>query len=142
MADRRIKEFHVCLIHSRQTVEIRYMLPNARRFEDGKIWLPKCNSIRSRPGYVEPEVYFRVVHAAQNGHISAPVAPYCEQKVEVALGDRRGRSKTASLIHILPSVKLASIFLLRSGGERFELEFDGDSRDPGKIRFGLGDAEF
>jgi len=39
-------------------------------------------------GRVEPEVYFRVVHAAQNGHKGAPVAPYREQMVEIALGPK------------------------------------------------------
>jgi len=28
------------LIHSRQTIEIWYALPNSRRFEDSNIWLP------------------------------------------------------------------------------------------------------
>lgn len=27
-------------------------------------WLPKCNSMRTRPGRVETEVYFRIVHLA------------------------------------------------------------------------------
>lgn len=52
------------------------------------IWLPKCNRTRSRPGWVEPEVFFRVVHLAQNGHNSAPVAAYREQTVEIALGPK------------------------------------------------------
>jgi hypothetical protein len=29
-------------IHSRQTIEIWYMLPNTRRFADCNIWLPKA----------------------------------------------------------------------------------------------------
>ena len=41
---------------------------------------------RSPNRQTEPEVYFRVVHAAQNGHKGAPVAPYREQMVEIALG--------------------------------------------------------
>jgi hypothetical protein len=61
-----------------------------------KCWLPKCNSIRSRPGWVEPEVYFRIVHAAQYGPNSAPVAAYREQMVEIALRDPRGPSKIAT----------------------------------------------
>ena len=44
--------------------------------------------MRTRPGWVEPEVYFRVVHAAQNGHKDAPVAAYREQTVEIALGPK------------------------------------------------------
>ena len=34
----------------------------------------------------EPEVYFRVVHAAQVGHNGGPVATYREQMGEIALG--------------------------------------------------------
>jgi hypothetical protein len=47
--------------------------------------LPKCNSMRTCPGLVEPEVYFRIVHATRNGHKGAPVAAYREQMVEIAL---------------------------------------------------------
>jgi len=53
-----------------------------------KCWLPICNSIRSRPGWDEPEIYFRIVHLAQVGHPGAPVAAYREQTVEIALGPK------------------------------------------------------
>jgi hypothetical protein len=53
-----------------------------------KCWLPLCNSLRSRPGRIVPEIYFRVVHAAQNGQKGAPVAAYREQMVEIALGPK------------------------------------------------------
>lgn len=39
-------------------------------------------------GRVEPEVYFRVVHAAQNGQNGAPVATYREQMFEITLGPK------------------------------------------------------
>ena len=51
-------------------------------------WLPICNSIRSRPGWIEPEIYFRIIHLAQVGNPGAPVAPYREQTVEIALGPK------------------------------------------------------
>jgi len=38
---------------------------------------------------MDPEVWFRVVHLAQNGHNSAPVAAYREQMVEIVLGPKR-----------------------------------------------------
>jgi len=76
------------LIHSRKTVEIWYVLPNSQRFANCNIWLPKCNSMRTRPGWIEPEVYFRVVHAAKDGHSGTPVATYREQTVEIALGPK------------------------------------------------------
>jgi len=44
--------------------------------------------MRTRPGWVEPEVYFRVVHLTQDGHGCAPVATYREQTVEIALGPK------------------------------------------------------
>jgi hypothetical protein len=34
------------LIHSRQTIEIWYMLPNTQRFADGNIWLPMDRSLQ------------------------------------------------------------------------------------------------
>jgi len=74
------------LIHSRQTIEIWYALPNSRRFEDSNIWLPICNRLRTRTEVVEPEVWFRIVHLAQNGPNSAPVTAYREQWVDIALG--------------------------------------------------------
>jgi len=49
--------------------------------------IPICNSIRSRPGWVEPEVYFRIVHLAQNAISGARAAIY-EQMVEIALGPK------------------------------------------------------
>jgi hypothetical protein len=48
--------------HSRQTIEIWQVLPNSRRFEDSNLWLPECNSLRTRPGRAETEIYFRIVH--------------------------------------------------------------------------------
>jgi hypothetical protein len=53
-----------------------------------KCWLPICNSIRSRPGWAEPEVYFRIVHLAQDCQPGAHVAAYREQMVEIALGPK------------------------------------------------------
>lgn len=44
--------------------------------------------MRTRPGLVEPEVYFRIVHLAQVGRSGAPVAAYREQTVEIALGPK------------------------------------------------------
>lgn len=52
------------------------------------IGLPKCNSMRTSPGAVEQEVYFRIVHDAEVGHQGAPVAAYREQTVEIALGSK------------------------------------------------------
>ena len=64
------------------------MLPNTRRLAVGDIWLPICNRMRTRPGRVEPEIYFRVTHLAQDAQRGAPVAPCREQTVEIALGPK------------------------------------------------------
>jgi hypothetical protein len=50
------------------------------------IWLPICNRLRTSPGGLEPEVWFRIVHLAQDSYNGAPVAAYREQTVEIALG--------------------------------------------------------
>jgi hypothetical protein len=42
--------------------------------------------MRTRPGHVEPEVYFRVVHLAQVGQNRPLLDRNCGQTVEVALG--------------------------------------------------------
>jgi hypothetical protein len=44
--------------------------------------------MRTGPGWVEPEVYFRIVHVAQDSHNGAPLAAYREQTVEIALGPK------------------------------------------------------
>lgn len=44
--------------------------------------------MRTRPGWVEPEVYFRIIHVAQNGYPGAPMATYRKQTVEIALGPK------------------------------------------------------
>ncbi|MGZ8450238.1 MAG: hypothetical protein ACXWWV_11720, partial [Candidatus Deferrimicrobiaceae bacterium] len=76
------------LIHSRETVEIWYVLPKPQRFADCNIWLPKCTSMRTRPGWIEPEVWFRIVHAALDSHNGGPVAACREQAVKIALGPK------------------------------------------------------
>lgn len=54
-----------------------------------KDWLAECNSSRrGRPGRAEPEIWFRIVHVAMDGHHVAPVAAYREQTVEIALGPK------------------------------------------------------
>ena len=43
---------------------------------------------RSTNRQTEPEVWFRIVHIAQEGHNGAPVAAYREKTVEIALGPK------------------------------------------------------
>jgi hypothetical protein len=46
--------------------------------------------LRTRPGSVEPEVWFRIVHMALHDRNGAPMAAYREQTVEIALGPKKG----------------------------------------------------
>jgi hypothetical protein len=57
--------------------------------------------MRTRPGRVEPEVFFRVVHAAQAGHNGAPVAAYLEQMVEIARKEGISRGRVTQVIGML-----------------------------------------
>ena len=52
----------------------------------GKVLAPQMS--RSTNRQVDPEVWFRIFHLAQVGHPGSPVAPYCEQTVEIALGPK------------------------------------------------------
>jgi hypothetical protein len=74
------------LIHSRQTIEIWYGLPNRASVRTPGYLAP--HMCRSTNRQAEPEVYFRIVHATQNCHNGAPVAAYREQEVEIALGPK------------------------------------------------------
>jgi len=77
------------LIHSRETVEIWYCLPNSQRFANSNIWLPGWNRLRTRPGRVELEVYFRIVHIAKDSQHNGPAAVCCNQAVEITSGPKR-----------------------------------------------------
>jgi hypothetical protein len=51
--------------------------------------VPERNSSRrGRPGWAEPEIWFRIVHVAADGPKGAHVAAYREQTVEIALGPK------------------------------------------------------
>jgi hypothetical protein len=62
----------------------------------GKCWLPTCNRLRTRPGRVESEIYFRIVHVVSVRRNSAPVAVRREQTVEIALGPENFHTKQYS----------------------------------------------
>jgi hypothetical protein len=85
-------------------------------YGSSNIWLPICNSTRTRPGWVEPEIYFRIVHLSHVVHPGAPVVAYREQTVEIAL-DPKGafdsgnigalmrRVATDQVVNVLPRRK-------------------------------------
>jgi hypothetical protein len=74
------------LIHSRQTFEIWYGLPNTRRFEDCSIWLPVVDSFRAFCAVQLPETE-AVSHVSENlqaKRFSLPfqyIPPVCDVRV-------------------------------------------------------------
>jgi hypothetical protein len=44
--------------------------------------------MRTRPGWVEPEVWYRVVRVVGDGRHGAPAAAYLEQTVEITIGPK------------------------------------------------------
>lgn len=54
---------------------------------DSGVWLPKCNSIRTRRT-APPGVWFRILHVAPVSHNANPGAEFHEQTVEIALGPK------------------------------------------------------
>lgn len=69
-------------------------------------WLAGRNSSRrSRPGWAEPEIWFRIVHVAVEGQHVAPVAAYREQTVEIVLGPKGafGEGNVGTLTRRVPT---------------------------------------
>jgi hypothetical protein len=52
--------------------------------------------MRTRPGWIEPEIYFRIIHGAIQGQQRDPMASYREQRVEIALG-HKGAFETGNI---------------------------------------------
>jgi hypothetical protein len=68
--------------------------------------------MRTRPGLVEPDVCFRIVHNAQVGQHGVPVATYREQTVEISL-EQKGVSKNGpvgSVTRRAPVDRIVSAF--------------------------------
>lgn len=80
-------------------------------------WLPKCNSMRTRPGRVEPEIYFRIVRLAQNAQSNARANTYREQTVEIALGPKGAfeNGNIGALTHRVPGDRTVSAVLQMRG---------------------------
>jgi hypothetical protein len=75
--------------------------------------------MRTRPGWVEPEIYFRIVHIAREGHNGAPVGPYREQTVEIALGPKGAfeNGNIGALTRRVAPERIVSASLLSRGFE-------------------------
>lgn len=55
----------------------------------------------THPGWVEPEVYFRIVHVAEGGHHGAPLAPCREHTVEIARQEGITRARATQVMGML-----------------------------------------
>ncbi len=66
--------------------------------------------MRTRPGRVEPENYFRIVHTSQIGTNGPHVAAYCEQTVEIALGPKGAfeNGNIGALTHRMTTARVVS----------------------------------
>ena len=64
-----------------------------------------CRSTNRQP---EPEVWFRIVHIAQEGHNGGSVAAYREQTVEIALGPKGAfeNANVGALIRRAPDARV------------------------------------
>lgn len=76
--------------------------------------------MRTRPGWIEPEVYFRIVHLAQAGHPGAPVAAYREQMVEIALVPKGAfeNGNIGALTHRVPTDRVVRATPLHRGNPK------------------------
>jgi len=64
-----------------------------------KCWLPKCNSMRTGPVWIEPEIYFRIVHLAGEDRHIAPVPTYRSTVNDNAPEDLRMNSFMVSFVY-------------------------------------------
>ena len=76
------------LVQDRRTLKIRHGLPNRLRV-------------------FEPEVWFRILHVAPDGHNGASAARYREQTVEIAL---MPRCRSESRRQCAPSLNYAQVY--------------------------------
>jgi hypothetical protein len=82
-------------------------------------WLAECNSVRrGRPGWAEPEIWFRIVHVALESHNGAPVAAYRQQSGEIALGPANGAFENGNIgtvTRLVPADRVVSAVPPRRG---------------------------
>jgi hypothetical protein len=76
------------LIHDRRTIEIWYALPNQASVRTPAHLAPRMGQSTNRRRVAEPQVWFRIVHIAPDGHHRALGAAVREQTVEIALGPK------------------------------------------------------
>ena len=73
--------------------------------------------MRTRPGWVEPEIYFRIVYLTQEAQRGASVTAFREQTVEIALGSKGAfeNGNIGALRRWVSPDQVISAFLPRQG---------------------------
>ena len=77
------------LVHDKRTIEIWYALPNQASVRTPGHLAPRMRQSTNRRSIAEPQIWFRIVHVAEDGHHRALDAAYSEQTIEIALGPKR-----------------------------------------------------
>lgn len=76
-------------------------------------WLPGCNSLRTRPPRVEPEIWIRLVRGASDGRRCIPEEASREQTAEIALEGHRRSSRRRITVALarnrLPQGRIADV---------------------------------
>jgi len=76
------------LVHDKRTIEIWYALPNQASVRTPGHLAPRVGLSTNWRGVVEPQVWFRIIHVAEDGHHRARGDAIREQTVEIALGPK------------------------------------------------------
>jgi hypothetical protein len=76
------------LVHDKRTIEIWYALPNQASVRTPGHLAPRVGRSTNRRRFAEPQVWFRIIHVAADGHHSALGDAIREQTVEIALGPK------------------------------------------------------
>ena len=76
------------LVHDKRTIEIWYALPNQASVRTPGHLAPRMCRSTNRSSVAQPQVWFRIVHIAADGHRHALGGACREQTVEIALGPR------------------------------------------------------
>ena len=76
------------LAHDKRTIEIWYALPNQATVRTPGHLAPRMRQSTNRRGVAGPQVWFRIVHIAPDGHHRTLGDTIREQTVEIALGPK------------------------------------------------------
>lgn len=90
------------LTHDRRTIKIRFGLPNPASIRTPGYLAPRMCQYANLPVEGRPEVYFRIVHIAQDSQHGGPAEVCCDQAVEITFDPKgEGGTNTASIVLII-----------------------------------------